>query len=305
MYSTLTTKNKRTYDAADAYDEAMERLETVRSSLPTYDDRYEQSLQALYEKITQRPQFSYDPNSDALYQGYKQSYTRQGRIAMEDAMGQAAGLTGGYGSSYAQSVGQQQYGAYLQKLSDIYPETYGMAYQQYLDEGSTLQSRYELLKEQSDTDYSRYQDRLADYYQELSYLQDRADTAYDRGIAEDKTTYDRTQDAYDRLADMIMNMGYVPDSDELRAAGMSDKQMNAYLGYYSALTQSSGGSGSKAKDEEATSPYDSAMAYADKRLKKADVETVTGEIAQKVAQGELDVETAQQVIIALTQRHFG
>lgn len=304
MYSTLDIKKKPNYNAADAYDTAMQQLQTVKSKLPAYDDRYEQSLRELYGQITQRPKFSYDPNGDALYQGYKQSYAQQGRLAMEDAMGQAAGLTGGYGSSYAQSVGQQQYGAYLQKLGDVYPQLYGMAYQQYLDEGSALQKQYDLLAGQSDAEYGRYQDRLEAYYQELGYWQDRADTAYDRGAAEEKTAYDRGRDAYDRLAEMIMTMGYTPDGEELRAAGMSDRQLQAYLGYYQSLNAVSGGSGSKEKDEE-TSPYDTAMAYAEKRLKKTDVETVNGEIAQKVARGELDAETARQVIAALTERAYG
>ena len=159
MYNGLTTNLKRSYSPDDAYDEAMKQLEAAKNNMPTYDDRYEQSLQALYKEIAERPKFSYDPDGDALYQSYKRSYAQQGRLAMEDTMGQAAGLTGGYGSSYAQTVGQQQYGAYLQKLSDIYPETYGMAYRQYLDEGNALQERYAMLSEEAQTEYDRYRDR--------------------------------------------------------------------------------------------------------------------------------------------------
>ena len=46
---------------------------------------------------------------------------------MKDTMGQAAALTGGYGSSYAESSAQQQYDAYLQQLGDIVPELAGKA----------------------------------------------------------------------------------------------------------------------------------------------------------------------------------
>ena len=46
---------------------------------------------------------------------------QQGKQAMQDTMGQAAALTGGYGSTYGQAVGQQQYDAYLQNLNDEVP----------------------------------------------------------------------------------------------------------------------------------------------------------------------------------------
>ena len=63
---------------------------------------------------------------------------QQGKLAMRDSMGKAAALTGGYGSTYSQQVGQQTYDAYLKDLSAIIPELYGQAYDQYQDEGDKL-----------------------------------------------------------------------------------------------------------------------------------------------------------------------
>ena len=57
---------------------------------------------------------------------------------MRDTMGQAAHLTGGYGSSYGQAVGQQQYDAYLQKLGDAMPELYGAAFKRWQAEGEAM-----------------------------------------------------------------------------------------------------------------------------------------------------------------------
>ena len=101
-------------------------------------------LERLYAAITGRPAFSYDPASDPVYNSYAQSYQRRGRLAMRDTMGQAAALTGGYGSSYAQSVGQQQYDSYLQSLGEALPELYGMAWQRYNAEGDALKTAWEL-----------------------------------------------------------------------------------------------------------------------------------------------------------------
>ena len=215
MYSNNIRKGQL-YDPEEEYQSAMGKLSELKEKLPKYDDSYGQSLQELYREITERPKFAYDPNDDALYQSYKQAYARQGRLAMEDAMGQAAGLTGGYGSSYGQAVGQQQYDAYLQKLSDIYPELYSMAYNRYLDEGNGLQQEYDMMLGMADDEYEKYLDKLDAYYKELDGLQERADIAYDRNEAAEKDAYNREQKAYDRLAEMMLTMGYVPNAEEMQ-----------------------------------------------------------------------------------------
>ena len=91
--------------------------ETLSSVKPTYAGTYDAGLADLYDRISTRPAFTYDVAKDPLYQQYKDQYVQQGKLAMKDTMGQAAALTGGYGSTYGQQVGQQAYDAYLQKLS--------------------------------------------------------------------------------------------------------------------------------------------------------------------------------------------
>ena len=78
---------------------------------PTYAGTFEDQLRDLYSQIQDRPDFSYDVNADPLYDMYKDKYVQQGKLAMKDTMGQAAALTGGYGSTYGQQVGQQTYDA--------------------------------------------------------------------------------------------------------------------------------------------------------------------------------------------------
>ena len=90
-----------------------------------------------------RPDFQYDANGDALYRHYKDQYTELGKRAMQDTMGQASTLTGGYGSSYAQSVGQQAYQSYLSKADDVIPTLYQLAYDRYRDKGDRLYKTYQ------------------------------------------------------------------------------------------------------------------------------------------------------------------
>ena len=100
----------------------------------------QEQLNEIMDKILNREKFSYDLNGDALYQQYKDKYLQQGKMAMEDAIGQASTMTGGYGNSYAQSVGQQAYQAQLENLNDIVPELWQMAYDRYNQERQALGS---------------------------------------------------------------------------------------------------------------------------------------------------------------------
>ena len=53
--------------------------------------------------------------------------------------------------------------------------------------------------------------------------------------------YGRGQDAYDRLLEMIVTTGYKPTAEELAAAGMSESQAKAWLGYWQGQQVGSGG----------------------------------------------------------------
>lgn len=171
-------------------------------------------LERLYAAITGRPAFSYDPASDPVYNSYAQSYQRRGRLAMRDTMGQAAALTGGYGSSYAQSVGQQQYDSYLQSLGEALPELYGMAWQRYNAEGDALKTAWELASERSEV--KRESER----------------EAAEREAAAQKSAETARRKNYDRLYKLIYNSGYNPNETELSDSGMTGEQASALLAEY-------------------------------------------------------------------------
>lgn len=123
---------------------------------PAFD--VNQQLDALYAQIMNRPGFQFDLNGDALYQQLVDSYTNQGRMAMMDTMGQAATLTGGYGNSYAQGVGQQAYQDYIQGITDQIPDLYSMALNRYIMEGDAMYDQLAALQWQAefDEDKRRY-----------------------------------------------------------------------------------------------------------------------------------------------------
>lgn len=165
-----------------AYQAALKKQQEAENSKPgEYQGAYDQQLKDIYDKIMNREKFSYDLSGDPLWQQYKDQYTQKGRMAMLDTMGQAAALTGGYGSSYGQAVGQQQYNAYMQQLAAVMPELYDRARSAYDAEGNRMLQEYELTGDLASDDYSKYQDAYNRWLAERSYAQGNADTAYDRG----------------------------------------------------------------------------------------------------------------------------
>ena len=183
---------------------------------PSYDDSARQQQRQAYSAWSSRGPFQYDPSKDPMYNIYRDRYVQNARLGMRDTMAQAAALTGGYGSSYAQGVGQQRYDETMRGLTDKIPELYEAAYARYQDEGDRLLRQYSLLGEQADRDYSQYRDALGDFQTERAWL-----------AQQDETAYGRSQDAYTRLYALMANTGYQPTQEDLEAAGMTQEQADA------------------------------------------------------------------------------
>ena len=243
---TVIQREEKRAAETPAYAATMAALKQAEQELPDFTSSYDGEIGRLFEKIVQRPAFQYDPEGDPLFNSYRDRTVREGRLAMRDTMGQAAHLTGGYGSSYGQAVGQQQYDAYLRRLADVLPQTYGMALHAYEAEGDELTRRYELTAAREKSEYERYLDSLGQYNRELALARSDVDDAreelrygdetayrravddYNRRMAEDKLDYSREQDAYDRLVRLIA-AGYSPSAAEYAQAGMSPAQGAALM----------------------------------------------------------------------------
>ena len=158
--------------AARAYRDSVAAMEPG-----AYQSRFEEKLQELYDQIAGREAFDYDPEEDEAYRRYAKLYAAKGAAAMEDTLGKAASLTGGYGSSYAQSAGQQVYNGYLQELAALVPELRQAALAEYRQEGQALADQYSMLSQREKNDYARYQNERADWQKLLAAAQDEYESA--------------------------------------------------------------------------------------------------------------------------------
>jgi hypothetical protein len=169
-----------------------QQLESLEGGKLAYTSPHAGAIEAALQKIMEREEFSYDPAGDALYNRYKNYYENAGRRAMEDTMGVSAALTGGYGSTYAQTAAQQAYASQMGALQEKIPELYALALESYRAEGDALQNRYNTLKAQEQADYSRYRDQVADHDKALSRAQSRYESQrdYDFKTATDQRDFD-------------------------------------------------------------------------------------------------------------------
>ena len=236
------------YKPNDAVSQAQQMLNQQLSQKPgEYQSSWQDQINETLQQILNREKFSYDLNADALYQQYKDQYTTQGKMAMMDTMGQAQAMTGGYGNSYAQSVGQQAYQGYLQELNNKIPELYQLALNKYQMEGDALTDQYALLAQQENQDYGRYRDQMGDWQTERDFLTDRYDTErdYDYGKWADGRDFAYGQFADDRAYDYQVGRDKAADEQWQKEFDEAKRQFDAQMALKTgtAVGGSSGGSG--------------------------------------------------------------
>lgn len=186
--NTTTTPTPTGYIESDAVKALREQMEAQLGLKPgEYVSQWQPQINATLNDILNRKDFQYDLNGDALYQMYKDRYVNLGQKAMMDTMGQAAALTGGYGNSAAQMVGQQAYQNYLLGLTDKIPELYQIALDRYNQAGQDLYQRYGLLNTQEQNAYNQWQDNINRWLAERDFTTGRYDTerGFDYGTYRD------------------------------------------------------------------------------------------------------------------------
>lgn len=216
------SKYDKGYQASKDVIKAQQNKTNAQNAVANYgdfayknQDAYDRALDA----ITNRKKFTYDLNADAMYQQYKDNYITQGKQAMMDTMGQASALTGGYGNSYAATVGNQTYQGYLTHLNDVAPELYKLALDKYNNEGNDLLNQLNVLANDRQTQYGEWGDKLNRLLADRDYHSSEYDAAYSRDYNawNDNRSYDTSQywNEY--------NAGYQAEQDAIQLAYQKER----------------------------------------------------------------------------------
>ena len=209
------------YTPSASVQAAQDYLNGVMSSRPgAYQSKYEDQIAALYDEIMNRPKFSYDVNKDPLFQQYKNRYMQGGQLAMQDTIGNAAALTGGYGNSWANTAGFQAYQQYLQALNDRIPELEQRAFDRYAYEGEELRKNLTMNTDLDAIDYGRYRDTVEDWKDDRNY----ASGMYSQEKSMDMSQWQSMQDYYRTLAGMENSDYWNAQDAASKAAQLAESQ---------------------------------------------------------------------------------
>lgn len=151
-------------------------------ALPTFNSSYLDQLNALARQLTSMNYEDWTKGSQ--YQSLADRYGNNGRMSMQDVLGQVAARTGGLASSYATTAAQQQYNQYMAQLE-------GVARQMYSQERGDIMDTANLYRNLANDEYGRYRDSLADYNDRLAAAQRAARSAYSGSRYSGTTSIDR------------------------------------------------------------------------------------------------------------------
>lgn len=217
-----------------------------------YKDMYDEQL----EKLTDREEFSYNPENDPVFKSYRQQYNREGARATEDTMGIYSALTGGLANSGAVTAAAQAGQYWSDKLMDVIPELERGAYERYVQEiendRKALNDIMSVDKYLFDREYGVNEDikndilaaqenaqKRDDSIREYNLKRDNAQREYslkrdtleaERQADADRLAYERYRDDSDRAAESSQN-GFKNALDLFRATGeVSTDAVAAMLG---------------------------------------------------------------------------
>lgn len=261
-YQTAQNNKPNAYQESQTLGDLRKQLEDFETKKPgDYQSAYKTQIDEILGQILGKGDFNWDPNKDQLYQSMADQYRVKGNKAMRDTMGSAAAMTGGYGSSYATTAGQQAYDDYMQQWADRATDYYNMALQQYNSEMNNLNNKMSALRTADDTDYGRYRDTVNDWYTDRNYLTDKVNTQYDNEYGQYRDT---VSDYYNDLeaARALYQQLYGEDWDKYQSdlsqyntdrnydfeVAQADREYQLALKKLAASGSGSSGSSSKKKD---------------------------------------------------------
>lgn len=213
------------------------QLEKIQSGKTSYSDQ----VRDMMDKIMNREKFSYDVDTDPLFQQALASAMNSGKQAMQDTIGQASALTGGYGSTYATTAGNQAYNSFIEDAYDNLPQYYQMAMEAYQMEGDEMYRQYSMLSTEDDKEYNRniaaydatYQHRNQLYNEAYGQFRDNKSNAFATANLQLNEHGQLVSDAYNYYnaasnnADTLYEREYTTWQDKVSQATQQAQMLNS------------------------------------------------------------------------------
>ena len=166
------------------------------------------------------------------YKALADRYGHQGKLTMQDVLGQIASRTGGLASSYATTAANQQYNDYMAQLEDA-------ARMMFAGERGDLIENAQLAQEYGQQEYARYLDQLNQKNQQSSYALDIINQMMGYQTDKQNTQYNKEQtarsEAQNRIYDYLVNQGGSVgelDAKLITTSGYTTSELNAMEAKY-------------------------------------------------------------------------
>ena len=144
-----------------------------------------------HTRLAGKMQFHYrlafNEDGRPMLQVFNTCYTRQAKLANENAQANASAISGGYGSSYGTQAGQSAYQNAMAGLSSATNSLYSQALNQYTQKKSDLQNQLSGYQQAEAQDYEKYQTNYQNWENQRNYYQ----SAYNQAASESQAKKSR------------------------------------------------------------------------------------------------------------------
>lgn len=152
------------------------------------------------------------------YKALAERYGDQGRMSMQDVLGQISSRTGGLASSYATTAAQQKYNQFMSELEAAAMEMYGV-------ERSDLLDKANMYRQLGQDDYDKYLDDLGQWNTDRNFQYGvYRDSVEDQRYA-DELAYSRNQDERSQMENKAALMAKYGDFSGYKALGYTDAEI--------------------------------------------------------------------------------
>ena len=152
------------------------------------------------------------------YQALADRYGKQGKMSMQDVLGQISSRTGGLASSYATTAANQQYNQFMSQLEEAAMDMYNV-------ERSDLYDRANMARQYAEDDYNRYLDTWNQWNTNRNFdYQLSRDAIEDQRYA-DNLAYEREQESRSQLETKAKLLAAYGDFSGYKALGYSDSEI--------------------------------------------------------------------------------
>lgn len=259
-------KDNTYFNFEDPYADALNDKLDELLEYGKFKNPYQGEIDSLVDKISSREDFTYDPDTDPIYQNYRETYLREGNRARENTLGDYAAMTGGMPSTAATAAAEQAQNYYNAQMADVIPALYQQAFDMYMSNAAQNINDLGAIRGAAADALSQWSANLGLVQNQFGALQSASDTAYNRGSNKWQSDFQVESDFWNRgmqesqlrlaaqeraqqLGLAMIQAGITPSHNTIVNMGWNDQDAAALANWYKQqylmqMGQSSGGGSS-------------------------------------------------------------